>query len=361
MSQAASGQETRTPWLLYGATGYTGRRIAAAAVARGHRPVLAGRRRSGLEALAKELGCPHKVFAVEETADHLEGTALVLNCAGPFSRTALPMIEACLARGAHYVDITGEIDVIEAAAILGEAAEVAGVVLLPAAGFDVVPTDCLAALVAAEVPGASSLEIAFAATGGLSPGTAKTVFENMPQGGRIRREGKITRVPLGWKTRKIPFSDHPRTAISIPWGDVSSAYHTTGIPNITVYMAASRIERWMTQVGRLCGPIFRWGPAMAFGQKVIGWLVRGPTETQLERSRAYLWAAATDDAGRAAEATMETPGGYVLTVITALDAVERVLATRGLRGFRTPSQVLGSDYMRGLAGATFAWLKRPGE
>ena len=97
--------------LVYGANGYTGELIARQAVARGLRPILAGRTRASLERLATDLALPHRVFALEDPAAvdaGLEGVAAVLHAAGPFSRTSRPMADGCLRRGVHYLDVTGE-------------------------------------------------------------------------------------------------------------------------------------------------------------------------------------------------------------------------------------------------------------
>ena len=230
--------------LIYGATGYTGELIAREAVRRGERPILAGRDAERVGRLGDELGCPTRVGGLDnpnKVVKLLEDVGLVLNCAGPFSETACELIEACLAARVHYLDITGEIDVIELAARRGKAAEAAGVVLMPAVGFDVVPSDCLAATLADRLPTANRLELAFAMTGGLSRGTLKTMLAAVPHRARMRIAGRIEEVPLGYKTLQVPFRDQTRWAMMIPWGDVSSAYYTTGIENIAVYTAVPRL------------------------------------------------------------------------------------------------------------------------
>src|SRR6266516_7689334 len=97
--------------MIYGANGYTGELIAREAVRRGHRPILAGRSAEKIEPLARELGCAWRAFPLDEP--QLREASLVLHCAGPFINTAMPMVRACLASGAHYLDITGEIEVFE--------------------------------------------------------------------------------------------------------------------------------------------------------------------------------------------------------------------------------------------------------
>ncbi|MYS25181.1 saccharopine dehydrogenase (NAD+, L-lysine forming), partial [Streptomyces sp. DvalAA-14] len=187
-------------WLLYGATGYTGRLIARRAAARGLRPVLAGRNAAKLVPLAAELGLEHRVFGLAEPGAirrGLDGVDGVAHCAGPFARTALPMATACIETRTPYLDITGEIDVFESLYALGPRAAAAGVTLLPGAGFDVVPTDCVAALLAARLPDATQLDLAFLTGGGTSPGTARSALEGAADGGRIRAGGEIRAVPFG--------------------------------------------------------------------------------------------------------------------------------------------------------------------
>ena len=244
--------EKQPRWMIYGSTGYTGRLIAREAVERGLEPLLAARS-AAVGALAAQLNRPHRVFAVDDPhlADRLQGFELVLNCAGPFSATAVPLIEACIRAGAHYLDITGEIEVIEAAAVRGATARNAGVMLVPAVGFDVVPSDCLAKSLADKLPGATHLILAFTDNSGVSPGTAKTVLENLPRAERctIRLDSQLVHVPPAWKMREIPFRSGLRWAMTVPWGDVASAFYSTGIKNIETYLAAplrqiNRVRRW---------------------------------------------------------------------------------------------------------------------
>ncbi|MDH5492116.1 MAG: NAD(P)H-binding protein, partial [Myxococcales bacterium] len=231
-------------WLLYGANGYTGALIAEEAVRRGLRPILAGRRAEAVRPLAARLGLEVRVFSldsVEEIARGLEGVGAVCLAAGPFARTSAPMVQACLATRTHYTDITGEVPIFEACHRLDVEAKAAGIALLPGVGFDVVPTDCLAASLAARLPTARRLALAFAVEGGPSGGTARTMIEGLPEGGLVRRGGRLVRVPAAHATRWVPFHDRSRHAVAFPWGDVSTAFYSTGIGDIEVYMAAPRI------------------------------------------------------------------------------------------------------------------------
>jgi short subunit dehydrogenase-like uncharacterized protein len=243
------------PWMIYGANGYTGELIAREAVSRGLKPMLAGRTAAKVEPLAAGLGLQARVFnlgdAVARTS--VEGMGLVLHCAGPFSATAAPMMAACLAAHAHYLDITGEISVFEHAQTLDAAARAAGIVICPGVGFDVIPTDCVAAALKAALPDATHLALGFDSRSGFSPGTAKTSVEGLAQGGKVRQDGRIVSVPLAYKTRRIDFGDGEKLAMTIPWGDVSTAYATTGIPNIEVYIPARR--RWSRGRGAQTGQV----------------------------------------------------------------------------------------------------------
>jgi saccharopine dehydrogenase (NAD+, L-lysine-forming) len=332
-------------WLLYGATGYTGRLIARRAAARGVRPVLAGRNAAKLVPLAAELGLEHRVFRLDDTAATrrgLKGVAGVAHCAGPFVRTALPMAQACIDTGTPYLDITGEIDVFETLHSLGPRAAHAGIVLLPGAGFDVVPTDCVAALLAARLPDATQLDLAFLAGGGPSPGTARTALAGAAEGGRVRMGGEIRTVPVGSRQVRAAFPSGARTVVSVPWGDVSTAYHSTGIPDITTYTAVPAAALAATRILR--------GPLRGAVSGVVGRVVRGPGERALNASRCEVWGRARDAAGNTVTATLSGPNPYLLTA----DAVVRIAARLGELepGFQTPSRALGADFASTLDGVT---------
>jgi short subunit dehydrogenase-like uncharacterized protein len=342
------------PYMIYGASGYTGRLIARAAAARGRKPVLAGRDAVKIEPLAAELGCDCRVFPLTGAlAQPLDGMAAVLHCAGPFRETAAPMMEACLAAGVHYLDITGEIDVIEAAAQRHQRAQAAGIALLPAVGMDVVPSDCLAARLAARLPGAIQLELAFAGMASVSHGTAATIWENAGRGGRVRRDGQIVRVGVAWNVQRIPFRRGPQLAMTIPWGDVASAYHTTGIPNIAVYAALPPAALRVFRALRWLAPLAGLPPVQAAGRWWIDRRVRGPGDEELRRGRVEFWGRVTDAAGRTAEATLETPNGYALTVETSLAVLQAVLEGRIRAGFSTPASALGADLMDAIPDLSF--------
>jgi short subunit dehydrogenase-like uncharacterized protein len=345
-------------WMIYGANGYTGEVIAREAARRGLRPTLAGRSTTKVDALAAELKLPAKVFPLDDVAavaDALAGQRLVLNCAGPFSQTAAPMIEACLRAGVHYLDITGEIEGIEAAAARDDRAKAAGVVLLPAVGFDVVPSDCLAAMLHERLPTATHLQLAFRFSGGISPGTLKTTLEAAPGGGRARIDGQVVKVPTAWKALRVPFPGHPFWAMSIPWGDVATAWYSTGIPNIETYIAYPRRQITLARLSRPLLSLLKIPPLLRLAQGIAG-RVRGPEPAKRESTRAWFWGRVWDGTGRSAEATLDTAGGYQLTMLTALASIERVLAGGVGPGFATPSKAFGREFILEMPDTRIEWI-----
>ena len=340
--------------LIYGAYGYTGELIARAAVARGQKPILAGRREEPLRALAEPLGLEWRVADLGDAAldRALAGVAVVLHCAGPFSRTAKAMMAACLRNRAHYLDITGEIAVFELAFRHDAKAQAAGITVMPGVGFDVVPSDCLAAHLKARLPTATQLHLGFQSTGRTSHGTATTMVENIDAGGAVRRGGAIVAVPSAHLRRTIDFGRGPIGAVSIPWGDVATAYHSTGIPDIAVFIGLPASARWGLSLARTLRPLLA-RPA------IKGWLQRrvdagppGPTPAQRARSRSYLWGEVIDAAGARRVSRLQAPDGYTLTADAAVAIAAEALAGRLPVGFQTPSRALGADFVLSLPGVT---------
>ena len=352
---------TTPAWLIYGANGYTGELIAREAAQRGLTPILAGRKRAVIEALAVELGLESRIFGLDDPkviAASLNDCAVVLHCAGPFSRTAKPMIEACLLTHTHYLDITGEIAVFEMAASYDAVAQLANVMLLPGVGFDVVPTDCVAAQLKAQLPTATHLTLALRGLGPMSRGTTLTGLEGMSTGGTVRRDGKLIPVPTAWKTRYIDFGNGrgPTATVTIPWGDVSTAYYTTGIPNIEVYLAFKKWSRRFIKLSRYFHWLLGSAPVQSYFRSQVKLMPRGATPEQRARSTSYVWGEVRDDGGRAVTLRIATPDGYTLTVLTALTIVEQALSgPQGGHhpiGFQTPAKAYGSDLIFTLPGVT---------
>ncbi len=333
-------------WMIYGANGYTGALIAREAATRGLTPVLAGRSKEKVAGIGTDTGLATMAFSLTDRVAlraALKDIDLVLHCAGPFSATAQPMIDACLDTGTHYLDITGEIDVFEAAQRENQRAADAGIILCPGAGFDVIPTDCVAATLKEALPDATELALGFDSRSGFSPGTAKTSVEGLAKGGRVRRDGAIVAVPLAYRTRTIDFGAGDKLAMTIPWGDVSTAWYTTGIGNIEVYIPAS--PKLVSRLKSLNGirPLLGLGPVQWFMKRRVDKSVRGPDEETREKLRTHVWGEVRNGDGELRTARVETSNGYSLTVTGSLELVRLVLTGAAAPGTRTPSQIGGAD------------------
>jgi short subunit dehydrogenase-like uncharacterized protein len=338
--------------LIYGASGYTGRLCAAEARARGIDAILAGRNRTRLAEVARPLGLE---AAVSDLADgdrlaKIVGRAkAVLHVAGPFSATAAPMVEACLKAGVHYCDITGEIRVLERLRDLGGVARDRGIMLLPGSGFDVVPSDCLLSHVAARVTDLQELSIAIDWRGGASRGTLLTGLGMMGGGVLVRRNGALTSPPEPI-VNDFDFGDGPQRCVATTWGDIATAYASTGAPNITTYFTVR------SGAGRLAQlpPVLRRAGASRFSRALLRRAARllpdGPSERELETRTARLVASATGGGGARASTLLTVPHPYALTARVAVDIALRAAKGEAKPGYQTPSTAFGPDYIVGFEG-----------
>jgi len=343
--------------LIYGAYGYTGKLITGLAIDAGLTPILAGRSEGPLSAWQQEADgdLDTRCFALDDPAtldQALEGVDVVVHCAGPFSRTAQAMAESCIRTKTHYLDITGEIEVFENLFALDAAAKEVGVMLMPGAGFDVVPSDCLAAHLKSRLPEAVSLTLAFHGVSKPSRGTATTMIENIGAGGVIRENGELKEVPSAWKFEDIDLGEGPLNCMTIPWGDVSTAYRSTGIPNIKVFMATPPDLRRMAIFGRYFGFILAAGPVQRFLKAQIQKQPPGPNQKERDEGYSLLWGRAEDAAGNHVESRLRTPEGYALTAVTALKIARNALEGNAPPGFQTPSMAYGADFILEFDGVT---------
>ena len=344
--------------LIYGSYGYTGRLIVQLASSYGLAPLLAGRDHQRLAAQAAQHGFEYRAFGLNDPAAMdaaLLQDDVVLHCAGPFTHTSAAMLEACLRNRAHYLDITGEIEVIEAVAARDAEATAARIMMMPGTGFDVVPSDCLALHLKQKLPTATHLLLGIRGTGPLSHGTATTMVEHRARGGLIRRDGRLTRVPTAWRVRKIDYGDgRMRTAMTIPWGDVATAYHTTGIANIEVYAAVPRAVVFAAKASRYAGRLLATSLVKKLLKRRIDARPAGPDADELQHGASFVWGCVYDDAGNSAEARVTAPNGYLLTAHTALLIGKRVLGGDISHGFQTPARQYGSNFILQVPGTTLA-------
>lgn len=342
-------------FLLYGAYGYTGRLIAERAREQGLRPILAGRSAEKTRQAAEELEMEYRVFSLDNpdaVDDGLEGVSVVLHAAGPFAHTARPMMEACLRKGVHYLDITGEIAVFELAASFGPRAREAGVMLMPGSGFDVVPTDCTALYLKEKLPDATYLQLAFSSGGSrTSRGTATTMAENLGEGGAVRVNGRIKKMPLGHKTMEVAFAEGKnRFCMTIPWGDVSTAYYSTGIQNIEVYTSVHPKTYRYIKLQHYYNWLLRTPFVRNMAKRRIQKGPAGPSAEQRKKGRSYIWGKVWNDSGDNRVARLATPEGYELTAHTSLNITEKVLNGNAPPGFQTPAKAYGAGLILEIPG-----------
>ena len=343
-------------FLLFGANGYTGELIARLSSAYGLKPILAGRNQISIKALANELGLSYRIFGLEET-DKLEAALLevplVVHAAGPFIHTLKPMIEACLKTKRHYLDINGDISCFEQIKTYNAAAKEAGIMLMPGVGFDVVPTDCLSLFLREKMPDAKNLKIAFATLGGsISHGTAMTMAGKLGEGGMIRQNGKIIRRPLGEKGMTVNFGSKDIFVMSIPWGDVSTAYHTTGIPNIETFTAVPKKAFTILKFQSIFNWLLRTEVVRDFLRKKISQRPAGPDETMRKKAKSLVWAEVSNEKGDKISATLEGPEGYTMTAHGALIITKKVLSGSFKKGYQTPAGCYGANLALEIPGVT---------
>jgi short subunit dehydrogenase-like uncharacterized protein len=347
-------------FLLYGANGYTGELIARYAREYKLHPILAGRNKESIEALAVKYQLPYRVFDLDDTAallNALKEVKVVIHAAGPFQFTAKQMVEACLQTGTHYLDINGDISVFELIKRYDEAAKKAGIMLLPGAGFDVVPTDCTALRLKKLLPDAMELDLAFATLGGgLSHGTAMTMASKLGEGGAKRKHGKIIRSPLGQQGMWVDFFTGQNEVakklfvMSIPWGDISTAYTSTGIPNITSYTGIARKTYTLLKAQGLFNWLLRTNWVRNIIKKKIKQRPAGPSDEQRLKAKSLIWGRATNAAGNTVIVRMSGPEGYSLTMYSALLIAQKIVNGKFIVGYQTPATAYGEDLVLEIPG-----------
>jgi short subunit dehydrogenase-like uncharacterized protein len=337
----------KAPFLLYGSNGYTGSIIARLAKDLGIPLQLAGRNAQALQEQSEALGFPYMAFSLHDTPrlhQALESCAGVIHCAGPFAHTAMPMAEACLATSRHYLDITGEYRVFEALASLHSQALEKQIMLMPGVGFDVVPSDCLAVYLHDLMPEAEKLELAFMGlNGGVSRGTAKTMVHHLGEGTMVRQDGKLVQKPADYRIEEIAFGETTQLSACISWGDISTAWHSTGIPNIEVLMAVTPAMARQIRMSKYLGPMLRSTWFRNFLLRKIDKNKPGPSESRRARASSLLWGRVTHPNGTRKEALLSTPDGYTLTAHTALLIAQRIGKNQAPAGFQTPAKAYGPD------------------
>ena len=332
-------------FLLYGANGYTGKLIAKLLATYNLQPILAGRTEANIKPLADELQLPYRIIDLDDAVQlekALSEIKLVLHAAGPYVYTAKQMIEACLKTGVHYIDINGDISVFEMLKKYDSLAKEKNIMVMPGVGFDVVPTDCVALQLKNKMPDATHLKLAFASIGGgLSHGTAITMAGKIGEGGAVRENGKIIRKPLGQKGMWVNFGEQKLFVMTIPWGDISTAFTTTGIPNIETYTGmAPKVYRILKLQWA-----FNWLLRTNFVRNIIRKKIKakpaGPSDEQRKKSSSMVWGEVSNTAGKTLNAAINCLDGYSLTAHSSLLISKKILEGNFKPGYQTPAGCYG--------------------
>jgi short subunit dehydrogenase-like uncharacterized protein len=257
------------------------------------------------------------------------------------------MLNACLTMQTNYIDITGEIEVFEAIWSRKEEIRRAGITAVPGAGFDVVPSDCLAGYVASKLERPASLVIALRGLESASQGTLRTAVRQVSKPILSRRAGAIVALD-DRSTRWIDFGFGDEPCVPVSWGDVATAFHSTGVGNITVYLRRTKLLRSADILGKLFGPLLR----SRVGQRGLATIIRnlpaGPSQAERVRHRGTIWAEAIDRSGRSSRAILSTPDAYDFTANSALEISSRISSLPVALGLVTPFQAFGADFVLSL-------------
>jgi len=213
----------------------------------------------------------------------------------------------------------------------------------------VVPSDCLAAHVVRRLPSASRLALGLRGLSTVTRGSARTLFESVDRG-MVRRQGRLVRVPLGAFERAFDYGEGPVASLNVSWGDLATAYYTTGIPDIETYVEATPLFRAVLAGCRAYGRVLGTEP----WQTVLGvWAGLLPEEPSgVPSHEMVVVAEAEDRAGRRVQARIRTPEAYTFTGTAAAGVARRVLAGDVEVGFQTPARVYGPELVLGFPGVS---------
>ena len=338
--------------MIYGANGFSGKIVVASAIKAGLAPIVAGRSKQKLKKMAAELSLDYRIFPLDDmglAVDAMAGVSIVLNCAGPFSHTFYPMVEACIEAGVDYLDITGEINIFEAAAARSKEFEQAGIMVMPGVAFDVVPSDCLAVHLKSRLPDANALRLYFNIfdhdMNRISHGTNSTFMESLGLRNKVRHNGVIETRAIGFDTHKIDFNGRKLSVTGLPWGDVSTAYHSTGIRNISTFMDLPFLSAFTMKMSNFLPSLWQ----SSFVQKMlakIAMLLPGDPDSDLRnRSRSYILGEATNDSNERVQTILDMPEVYNFTGLSAAAVMKAVFDGKRKSGHQTAGKLFGADFV----------------
>lgn len=319
--------------MIYGATGYTGRMAAEHASAAGTSLILAGRNEAALVSLGANLGMEYRVFGLEDAAvidRSIADVGVLLNCAGPFARTADALMRAGIRNGVHYLDVAAELDGYRLAEVLDAEARTAGVMLLPGSGGSVAMLGCLAGHAVARTKGPSSITVAMHVSGSLSRGSAVSAMESVTAGTLARASGTLVARSAG-AIRKLDFGKGAVDCFQVTLPDLITIWRSTNVPDIETFV-------------HVTGDGFPKGDLSALPDR--------PSESERLANRYRAVAEVTDSDGEVFRSVLDTVNGYTFTATAAAEAGRRVLADEARPGFQTPALLFGNGFAGTIADTT---------
>ncbi|KAH6635762.1 Saccharopine dehydrogenase-domain-containing protein [Chaetomium tenue] len=331
-------------FMLYGCTGYTGRLVAEYAKSLGLGFILAGRSEDGVQALAAQLDAQYRVFNLNDALlidASLRGVPVLLNCAGPFARTAGPLMEGCIRNGTHYLDIAAELDSYHLADKLDQKAREAKVMLMPGCGGSVAMLGCLASHALEGVERPASIDVALHVAGAMSRGSVASAAEGglatqcleRVRGALVQKQDAAN---PGAATNDFDFGDGKGqvTCFPVTLPDLITIWKTTGVPNIRTFVHASGMT------------------TLPAGDSDLASLPEGPTARERAASPYHACVAVTseDGPGSVKRAVLHTVNGYTFTSQASVEAVRRALGGEVQGGFQTPAGVFGTRFVESVAG-----------
>jgi short subunit dehydrogenase-like uncharacterized protein len=328
--------------LIYGANGYTAKLFANLANSSNLNFVLAGRS-------AYETKKEYRQFSLEQATNidrHLHDVKLLINLAGPFTKTVKPLIEACIRTNTHYIDIAGEYSEFKTAFKYNEQAIASGIMLMPGAGFGVVPTDIAAKLAQEKLPDATHLTIGFISNGGASRGTLMTILKDIHTSGIKVIEGKeIITMPASSEFNFNDQNKHHKLVYN-PWrADLFTASISTGIKNIETY------SNFPGLIVKMMNGKFLWLRDFLLNT-AIKWLPEGPTKKQLSKGSTIIVATVRNAKKEVKQVIIKGPEAYDFTVQTLLAVTKKILENNFAVGFHTPS-IYGKDLISTIPKVSF--------
>lgn len=344
------GYSARMSILVYGVSGYTGALVSCTAKEASVEHIAASRNPEKVRVHADECEVEARVFGLDDPAavdEGLRGVSAVVNCAGPFARTAEPLLQGCLRAGIHYMDLAGEVPEHEHVQSFDEAAREAGSMLVPRVGFGVVPTECIAAILAEKVAEPARLVLSYETQGAASRGTLETVLLAIHKSGVQRVDGALIEARPGKVSRKVDFGDGKAKVVTNPWrADLISAFVSTGIGNIETYATFPGVARMLMRSG--------WLMNRKLVQRMFRWVIRrapeGPTAKQLASGYTRVLGELEAADGTVTRASLRGPEAYVFTARAAVAAAAQVLDGAVKPGFQTPSTAFGARFVESIEG-----------